>query len=101
MSKTTFAVYKCETENTTPRGFGFKPTYHLDKVCTSEKDMIWITEILCTLPEGYLIAECVSGTTELYNERGQRVEIVDDHGHPAVEIENGTFERIEGSERSL
>lgn len=49
--------------------------------------MLWVEEIQCTLPEGYSIVERVSDTTELYNESGKRVEIVDDHGHPAIVLD--------------
>jgi len=37
-----------------------------------------------TLPDGYEVAESNGGTLELYNPQGERVQIMDDHGHPAV-----------------
>ena len=36
------------------------------------------------LPDGYEVAECNGGTLELYDPQGKRVEILDDHGHPAI-----------------
>ena len=84
MSQQIITVWRREDRDTTPRGFGNPPTYSLDKPYTSDWDMIWAEPITCTLPDGYTIAECVSGTMELYNPDNQREEIVDDHGHPAI-----------------
>lgn len=79
-------IWKREDSNTTPRGLGSPPSYHLDKPYTSESEMIWAEPILCTLPDGYSIAESNGGTTELYDENNQREQIIDDHGHPAIAI---------------
>lgn len=77
-----FTVWRREDSNTTPRGFGNPPTYHLDEPYDAE--MLLAEPITCTLPEGYTIAECNQGTTELYDTKGQREPITDDHGHPAI-----------------
>lgn len=41
------------------------------------------------LPDGYEVSESNGGTTELYDPQGRRVEIVDDHGHPALYVGDG------------
>lgn len=84
MEETQFAVWKREDSNTAPRGFGFMPAYSIDKPYTSECEMIWAEPIMCTLPEGYTIAESNGGTKELYDNNGRRVAIIDYHGHPSV-----------------
>lgn len=78
-------IWKLETSDTTPRGFGYDPTYHLEEPTSG--DMRWITPIEATLPDGYSIAESASGPKELYDTQGEYVKIVDDHGHPAILID--------------
>jgi hypothetical protein len=77
-------IWKREDQNTTPRGFGNTPTYHLDEPYHSDKDMIWVTAIDIVLPDGYTVAESNSGSKELYDENDNQVDIIDDHGHPAI-----------------
>ena len=79
-----FTVWKREDANTMPRGFGNAPTYHLDEPSHSDKDMIWVTAIDCTLPDGYSVAECQDGSTQLYDKNNEHVQIIDDHSHPAI-----------------
>lgn len=40
--------------------------------------------IVYALPDGYTVAECNGRTLEIYDPQGERDQIVDDHGHPAV-----------------
>jgi hypothetical protein len=77
-------IWKREDANTTPRGFGNAPTYHIDEPYHSDKDMIWVTAIEITLPDGYEVSECVDGSKQLYDKKGDQIEILDDHGHPAI-----------------
>jgi len=86
-------IYRREDRNTTPRGFGNPPMYHIDEPLSSDWDMVWVSPIDITLPEGYSVAECASGGRELYDLQDQRVEIVDDHGHPALLVDVRTNKR--------
>lgn len=78
-------IYKLETDNTTPRGFGYPPTYHCDEPTSG--DMRWVTPIEITLPDGFEIAESADGQRFLYDAQGQHVAIEDDHGHPAILVD--------------
>lgn len=82
----TTTIYRREDSNTKPRGFGNDPTYHVDAPSHSDADLIWIEPVTITIPDGYSIDESNSGPREMYDRDGQRVEIVDDHGHPAILI---------------
>lgn len=84
MSNTTITIYRREDSNTTPRGFGNKPTYSIDVPMHSDADMVWIYPVVCTIPDGYSVGKAEDGASYLYNERNQYMEIVDDHGHPAI-----------------
>jgi hypothetical protein len=63
---------------------GYTPTYHITEPQSNGWDTIWTTPIECVLPDGYSVAECVDGSMQLYDAQDQRVEIEDDHGHPAI-----------------
>jgi hypothetical protein len=80
-------IYRRYDSDTTPRGFGYPPTYHCDKPYTSDSEMVWADEIAVNLPDGYEIAKSNSGPMELYDPDGERVEITDDHGHPAIMLD--------------
>ncbi|HBS60894.1 MAG TPA: hypothetical protein DEA44_16730 [Firmicutes bacterium] len=77
-------IYRREDQNTTPRGFGNPPTYHIDAPPHSDADMIWVEPVQITLPDGYTVAESESGPREMYDPQGRYVKIFDDHGHPAI-----------------
>ena len=80
----TIIIYRREDANTKPRGFGNDPTYHIDKPYHSDFDMIWIETINITLPEGYTIAENMYNEKCLFDAENKHVDIIDDHGHPAI-----------------
>lgn len=82
----TITIWRRYDSNTTPRGFGNPPTYHIDKPYTSDTDMIWADPIEITLPDGYSVAEAADGQQYLYDARGRQEPILDDHGHPAIVI---------------
>jgi hypothetical protein len=83
-------IWKLEDGNTRPLGFGYAPTYHCDepyKDVAPWDTMITVTPVEITLPDGYEIAKSASGPKELYDAQGEYVQIVDDHGHPAILID--------------
>lgn len=74
-------LWRREDENTTPRGFGYLPTYSVDKPATS--DLVWAEEVDCWLPDGWQVGVTAFDTHEIYDDKGERVDITDDNGHPA------------------
>lgn len=84
---TQITIYRREDANTTPRGFGYPPTYHIDEPHHSDAEMIWVEPVQITLPEGYTIAENNTGSLALYDPQGNPTAIGDDHGHPAIYLE--------------
>lgn len=84
ITMTKIIVWKYEDNNTTPRGFGFLPTYHLDKPYINGSEIGWTKPIECTLPDGYTIGVNDTGITELYDAENKCASIIDYNGHPAI-----------------
>lgn len=82
----TITIYRRETANTSPRGFGYAPTYHIDEPYHDDTEMIWIEPIEITIPDGYTVRVANNGGRYLYDTKNEFTPIEDDHGHPAINM---------------
>lgn len=87
-------IWKRETSNTRPRGFGNRPTYHFDEPHHSDAEMIWVQPLKVELPEGYEVAECQDGSMRLYDKKGEHVDVFDRNGSPAIMLDNGLLRNL-------
>ena len=87
-------IYRITTRNTRTIGFGFQPTYAIDPPVIGDRqrseDWMESQPVEISLPEGFTIAPNTYGELMLWNATGTHVDIVDDHGHPAIVIEHWT-----------
>lgn len=90
----TITIYRREDKDTTPRGLGNPPTYHFDEPYHSDREMIWSEPVQITLPDGYTVSIANDGHQYLYDPQDNHEPVVDDHGHPAIEI--GSWQNKEG-----
>ena len=89
-------IWRRIDSDTTPRGLGNAPTYHIDKPATSDADMVWAEQIPTILPDGYEVAESGTGEHMMYDEKGNYSQITDNgHGHPARVEEHGSRVRLD------
>lgn len=86
----TITIWQRYDRDTTPRGFGRAPSYHIEKPYTNDTEMIWADPVTITIPDGYTIAANNYGDIMLFDTDNCAVDIVDDHGHPAIVIGAGT-----------
>ena len=89
-------IWRRFDSDTTPRGLGRAPTYHIDKPATSDWEMVWAEEVPVILPDGYEVAESGMGDRMMYDERGNHCHIIDNgSGHPAMVDEHGFRIRLD------
>lgn len=85
-------IYRITGSNTKPIGLGYDPQYVFEQPVFSAEQR-WYDHLLSaepveiTLPDGYTIARNGYDELRMFDAAGQYVEIVDDHGHPALIIE--------------
>ena len=84
-------IYRIETRNTRPAGFGFAPSYVFDEPIISamqrNEDFMDSSPVDISIPVGYEVCKNTFGELQLFDNQGRYIDVIDDHGHPAILIE--------------